>query len=342
MLAPKLKGALFQGSSSKIFVKNTKDESITEDDDTHVSWSSNNGLQPCDISMDDQSFNKTHSVDANDTTTGSNLFLPKGYTTFLRISPLKKPPRLLSFLSQSAIVNKVKYLSIHTVSSTELDGISNEEPQGYIQYYRHCRLRGGNSNNKVFQLLDENQEPVALCLPDSSRHLVDDEREPHTASFNAAYVFYCRRPISTECINHDVDAVQHDGATFYPWLRVVIPDDTQSKGVVSQPTFQVWDHGNFHAVSCLPESVVSKNFNCDFDLDYDQKDVDDDDTVDARNGGTMESSSSARVLTIAQDGKASLSASAMSFSQSWNVSVHAGADPAMMLCLTTVLGKLIS
>lgn len=219
-----------------------------------------------------------------------SLFVPKDETTLLQIIDFR--PRFFFARSETG------YLSIR---ATNDDG----EPKAYFQYKNVRR-------NKVFVLQDDCQEPLALCLPDG-----------RDLNCKSAYTIYSRRPLEND--DSDLEVVQHEGATFYPWVRVVVKTDKD------EPKLQVWNSGDFCDEFPSPESL--------------SRDMDDG-TVVADNSSTkrcrslMSKGEAYTYVGSRQQGQ--VGSSAISKKRGgWNVTVQTGADPAMILCLTVVLGEVL-
>ena len=138
-------------------------------------------------------------------------FVPSEDTTHFQITDNK--PRFPFPRSE------VRYLSIHQDSE--------DEAKAYIQYKKVGR-------KKIFVLQDDCQESFALCMTDG--------RDLHCKT---AYVIYSRRPLEDD--DYNLDAVQYEGATFYPWIRVAV------KSPQDLPTFQVWNGRDFEDIFCTPE-----------------------------------------------------------------------------------------
>lgn len=284
------------------------------------------------------------------------IFLPKDCTTYLRITPLKKAWSIFAILSMFS--SKTKYLSLHDSSTTTY---INNVPQGYIKYSRHhshyhCRRKKKkNNNNIIFQLQDENQEPVVLCLPDSAAGC-----DPvfHSKLSLSAFVFYSRHPLN--CVvgdqNAQLSAVLFNGDTFYPWVRVLVPFNTYSS---QQPILQVWNKGTFQTMSCLPDRAVPANLNLSVH-DYDEDNYDGNDSYDngmakknnrdpmlpqepdENNVPTSSIAHSTEATSLSNMSKRWWCGNQRSGRLCWYVTVNPGADPVMMICLTVLLGKFIS
>jgi hypothetical protein len=255
------------------------------DDETHVSNSNNNDVDPFDgdaaeePDLDDLMMEKSF-IQAAPGRQKDSLFIPKEEMSQIRMNDIK--PRFPFLRSE------IRYLSIHNDSDAEA--------KAYIQYKKVSR-------NKVFVLLDDYQEPIALCLADGHK---------------TAYVIYSRRPLENK--ENNLEAVMHEGATFYPWIRVVVKAPHQDKA-----TFQVWNGRDFIDVSTRYPEQSNRGT--------------DDDTVVTSNSASRRLFAQ-MIVGPRHEGQVCSSAT-RNGRGGWNVNVQAGADPAMMLCLTVVLGELM-
>lgn len=165
--------------------------------------------------------------------------------------------------------------------------------------------------SNIVSILNEEKEPVAYIRrkkQDKSIILMD---AANLETFvlckqqkKTSFVIYSRRPLISN--DHEVlSAVQYEGDTFFPWLMV--------SNVHVFPIFHVWNGLSFIGPTHSPTLVIdNKPYRERFQLDE----------------SILKIMAGHSVLCCAKHSKGS---------DQWNLQLEAGADPAMMLILSTVL-----
>jgi hypothetical protein len=176
---------------------------------------------------------------------------------------------------------------------------NSRQPVGYLK----CeRLLGGSTS---ILLMDERQESIALCLSDT-RRCATPSLDHHRGS--QTFVLYSRSPMANcgcaDDFNGNIlDVVRHNGSLFYPCLRIAIPECADAR---YQPEIQLWDQtgeGSKCGISCCEAFDIAQDAPISSPL-----------------------TSMARILQQHNG-------------QTWNATVHPGADPVLMICLTAILER---